>query len=131
MNSTGIHQSGRSRTWPRAAAMARSITPSRRSSSNSTGMNWPTVSTEMLPCMAITAGTPASASRGPRAASAPSSSGVGSAPAPALWQEASTTSRGRCCPRGCGSPVRGPVHTLSGAIRLLQEEPRLAVHQQP
>ena len=41
-----------------------------------------------------TAGTPASASRGPSAASTPASALRRSAPRPALWQDARTTSRG-------------------------------------
>ena len=78
MNSAGIHQSGRSRTAPRATATARSTCPSWRSSSKKRGMNSATVCIVMLPCMANTAGIPASARRGPSAASAP----VPASPAP-------------------------------------------------
>ena len=70
----GTHQSGRSRTAPRAAATARSIWPSRCSSAKKTGMKRLTVSTLTFPCIASTAGTPTSASRGPSAASTPPSS---------------------------------------------------------
>ncbi len=50
-------------------------------------MNSAAVVMKTLPCIAITAGTPASASRGPSAA-------IPTPPLPALWHEASTTMRG-------------------------------------
>ena len=53
-----------------------------------------TVVIDTSPCMASTAGTPTSASRGPSAASTPPSSLRRSSGSPALWQEASTISRG-------------------------------------
>ena len=62
--SAGIQLSGRSRITPRATAIARSICPSFSNSRKKTGIACFTVSMLILPCIAITAGTPASASRG-------------------------------------------------------------------
>lgn len=56
-------------------------------------MNAATVSMVMLPCMAMTADTPAAASRGPSADSDPPSAVV----PPELWHEASTIRRGGFC----------------------------------
>src|ERR1700686_4532868 len=64
MNRTGTYQSSRSRTTPRAAATARSICPSRCNSRKKTGMNLAIVAMVTSPCMARTAGMPASARPG-------------------------------------------------------------------
>ncbi len=75
--SAGIQLSGRSRTSPRATASARSIWPSFRSSAKNTGIAVFTVSMLILPCIARTACTPASASAGASGTSCPA--------ATALW----------------------------------------------
>ena len=49
----------------------------------------------MLPCMAITAGMPASDNNGPIEASRPLSWVLDSGPVPALWHETRIASRGR------------------------------------
>src|SRR4051794_4066448 len=107
-----------------------------------------------LPCMASTAGTPAAASRGPSAASTPSSSLRGAEPSPALLHDARTTSRRRRPPPlvvagGGGAapgalarrqapqprpplPARQPLdqplpgHDVAVAVVLLQPQVRLA-----
>ena len=120
MNRTGTHQSIRSRTVPRATDTARSISPSRCSSWKKVGMNSAMVCIVTLPCIASTAGMPASARRGPSAARAPPSSDRASSspPArPALWQEAKTTNRGRCriSPSRATNSSPGTTSTLPSA----------------
>ncbi len=65
-NNTGLATSGRSFTANRAAAIARSIWPSRQSSRKNTGMNRSTVAIDTLPCMATTAGIPGFGHPGPQ-----------------------------------------------------------------
>jgi hypothetical protein len=96
MNNTGRHASCGSTTTARADATARSMRPSLQSSLKNVGMNSAMVAMRTLPCMASTAGTPASANCGPSATRALASPARAACSAPAPSQLASTMSRGRC-----------------------------------
>ena len=130
VNRTGIHQSGRSRTVPRATAIARSASPSRRSSRKRTGMNAAAVFMVKLPCMAITAGMPASARRGPRPASAPLilRGGLGLSGAGALARDEHSQPGAVVQLLDAGRELTAG-NPLAGAVFLLQEQPWLAVGQ--